>query len=156
MPDIALPDAYSYLDQGEKESDYPLKWDEITPARYKAWNAAPAIDKLRTASQARVASSASFKLMNEMVQRMRKRKDDTMVSLKLTAFRAEQEQAKAESEKYEAVQKAAQPLAIAPLSVDLRQLGSDTVEVNRAGRFTKNLKNDITLREAVAVIKDQL
>ncbi|UOQ55276.1 carboxy terminal-processing peptidase [Hymenobacter cellulosivorans] len=156
VPDIALPDAYSYLDQGEKESDYPLKWDEITPARYKAWNAAPAVDKLRTASQARVASSPSFKLMNEMVQRMRKRKDDTMVSLKLTAFRAEQEQAKAESEKYEAVQKAAQPLAIAPLAVDMRQLGSDTVEVNRAGRFTKNLKNDITLREAVAVIKDQL
>jgi carboxyl-terminal processing protease len=156
VPDIVLPDAYSYLDQGEKESDYPLKWDEITPARYKPWSGAPAIDKLRTASQARVASSPSFKLMNEMVQRMRKRKDDTMVSLKLTAFRAEQEQAKTESEKYEAVQKAAQPLAIAPLSIDLRQLGSDTVEVNRAGRFTKNLKNDITLREAVAVIKDQI
>ncbi|MCB2377624.1 carboxy terminal-processing peptidase [Hymenobacter sp. BT635] len=156
VPDIILPDAYSYLDQGEKESDYPLKWDEISPARYKAWNAAPPVDKLRTASQGRVASSPSFKLMNEMVQRMRKRKDETMVSLKLTAFRAEQEQAKAESEKYEAVQKAAQPLAIAPLALDLRQLGSDTVEVNRAGRFTKNLKNDITLREAVAVIKDQL
>ncbi|MCB2408402.1 carboxy terminal-processing peptidase [Hymenobacter lucidus] len=156
VPDIILPDAYSYLDQGEKESDYPLKWDEISPARYKSWNAAPAVDKLRTASQARVASSPSFKLMNEMVQRMRKRKDDTMVSLKLTAFRAEQEQAKLESEKYEAVQKAAQPLGIAPLAVDVRQLGSDTVEVNRAGRFTKNLKNDITLREAVAVIKDQI
>ncbi|TGE25534.1 tail-specific protease [Hymenobacter aquaticus] len=156
VPDIVLPDAYSYLDQGEKESDYPLKWDEISPARYKAWNTAPPVDKLRTASQARVASSPSFKLMNEMVQRMRKRKDETMVSLKLTAFRAEQEQAKLESEKYEAVQKAAQPLTIAPLAVDIRQLGSDTVEVNRAGRFTKNLKSDITLREAVAVIKDQL
>ncbi|TGE29867.1 carboxy terminal-processing peptidase [Hymenobacter metallicola] len=156
VPDIVLPDAYSYLDQGEKESDYPLKWDEISPARYKPWSAAPAVDKLRSSSQARVASSPSFKLMNEMVQRMRKRKDDTMVSLKLASFRAEQEQAKAESEKYEALQKAAQFLAIAPLAVDVRQLGSDTVEVNRASRFTKNLKSDITLREAVAVVKDQL
>ncbi|GAA3936826.1 carboxy terminal-processing peptidase [Hymenobacter algoricola] len=156
VPDIILPDAYSYLDQGEKESDYPLKWDEITPARYRAWSNAPAYDKLRTASQARVASSPSFKLMNEMVQRMRKRKDETMVSLNLTKFRAEQTQAKMESDKYEAVQKVATPLDIAPLMADVRLLGSDTVQVNRASRFTKNLKKDITLHEAISVIKDQI
>lgn len=156
VPDIILPDAYSYLDQGERESDYPLKWDEITPARYRAWNNSPGYDKLRTASQSRVASSPSFKLMNEMVQRMRKRKDDTMVSLNLAKFRVEQEQAKAESAKYEAVQKATTPLDIAPLMADVRQLGTDTVQVNRASRFTKNLKKDITLHEAISVIKDQL
>jgi carboxyl-terminal processing protease len=156
VPDIILPDAYSYLDQGEKESDYPLKWDEITPARYRPWAQAPATDKLRTASQARVAASPSFRLVNELAQRMRKRKDETKVSLKLTAFRAEQQTNKVESDKYEAAQKAAQPLAIAPLSTDLRALGSDTVEINRASRFTKNLYKDITLREAVSVVKDQM
>ncbi|GAB2776474.1 carboxyl-terminal processing protease [Hymenobacter luteus] len=156
IPDIILPDAYSYLDQGEKETDYPLKWDEITPARYRAWNAAPAIDKLRQASTARVNSSASFKQLSDMVARMVKRKDDTKVSLKLTNYRAEQEQAKAESDKYEAIQNAAQPIAIAPLTFDLRQLGADTIKVNRASRFVKPLKKDITLREAVAVLKDQI
>ncbi|GGG59162.1 carboxy terminal-processing peptidase [Hymenobacter glacieicola] len=156
IPDIILPDAYSYLDQGEKETDYPLKWDEITPARYRAWNAAPAIDKLRQASTARVNASPSFKQLSDMVQRMVKRKDDTKVSLKLANYRAEQLQAKAESDKYEAVQNAAQPIAISPLTFDLRQLGADTIKVNRASRFVKPLKKDITLREAVAVLKDQI
>ncbi|MCC2547830.1 carboxy terminal-processing peptidase [Hymenobacter sp. BT175] len=157
VPDIILPDAYSYLDQGEKESDYPLKWDEISPARYRTWDQPSLpLDKLRSASQARVASSPAFRLVGESVQRMRKRKDDTLESLKLATFRADQEKAKAESDKYEAVQKAAQPMAIAPLALDLKQLGSDSVKINRASRFTKNLKKDITLREAVAVIKDQI
>lgn len=156
IPDIILPDAYSYLDQGEKETDYPLKWDEITPAKYRAWNGAPAIDKLRQASTARVSASPSFKQLSDMVQRMVKRKDDTKVSLKLANYRAEQTQAKTESDKYEAIQNAAQPMAIAPLAFDLRQLGTDTIKVNRASRFVKPLKKDITLREAVAVLKDQI
>ncbi|RSK42483.1 carboxy terminal-processing peptidase [Hymenobacter perfusus] len=156
IPDIILPDAYSYLDQGEKETDYPLKWDEITPAKYRSWNGAPAIDKLRQASTARVNASPSFKQLSDMVQRMVKRKDDTKVSLKLTNYRTEQTQAKTESDKYEAIQNAAQPMTIAPLAFDLRQLGTDTLKVNRASRFVKPLKKDITLREAVAVLKDQI
>ncbi|SNR71263.1 MULTISPECIES: carboxy terminal-processing peptidase [Hymenobacter] len=156
VPDIILPDAYSYLDQGEKESDYPLKWDEITPARYRVWSGAPSIDKLKQASASRVASSASFKQLSDMVQRMVKRKDDTKVSLKLTNYRAEQQQAKVESDKYEAIQKTAPTLSIAPLSADIRALGTDTIKVNRASRFTKPLKKDITLREAVSVLKDQI
>ncbi|QDA59282.1 carboxy terminal-processing peptidase [Hymenobacter jejuensis] len=156
VPDIMVPDAYAFLDQGEKESDYPLKWDEISPARYKTWNDAPQIAKLNDSSKKRVATNPSFRLMSEMVQRMVKRKNDTMVSLKLAAYRAEQQKAKVESDKYEEVQKAAQALAIAPLAVDLKAKGSDSVQVNRASRFVKPLKKDIILHEAVSVIKDEI
>ncbi|WP_231402671.1 carboxy terminal-processing peptidase [Hymenobacter guriensis] len=157
VPDIILPDALSYLDQGEKEQEYALKWDEIGPARYKTWAASSVpLDKLKAQSQARIAASPSYKLVSEMVQRMRKRKDDTNLSLKLSTFRLEQEKAKAESDRYEAMKKAAPVLAIAPLATDVQALGSDSVKVNRAARFTKVLKTDIDLREAVAVMKDQL
>ncbi|GGF19959.1 carboxy terminal-processing peptidase [Hymenobacter cavernae] len=157
VPDVILPDAYSYLDEGEKDSDYPLKWDEISSAKYRIWNSpALPIDKLRANSQARVASSPSFKLINDMVQRRRKRKDDTMVSLKLATFRAEQAEAKAESNKYEQIEKGVQPLNIVPLAYDLKQWGPDSVKVNRNLRFTKNLKKDVTLREAISVVKDQI
>ncbi|WP_044512423.1 carboxy terminal-processing peptidase [Hymenobacter sp. DG25B] len=157
VPDIVLPDAYSYLDQGEKEADYALKWDEIGAARYRTWNSPTLpLEKVKAKSQARVASNPSFKMVNEMVQRMRKRKDETMVSLKLAAFRTEQEKAKVESNRYDEIKKAAPTLAIAPLAADVQALGGDTVKVNRASRFTKNLKKDIDLTEAVAVIKDQI
>jgi len=156
VSDIVVPDLYSYLDQGEKESDYPLKWDEIQPARYRPWDAAPAIDKLRANSKLRVAANPSFKVMDEMVKSMRKRKDETTVSLKLSTYRAEQQESKAISDRYEAAQKTTTALAFSPLSADVRALGGDTVKMNRAARFTKSLKKDITIGEAVAVIQDEL
>jgi carboxyl-terminal processing protease len=154
--DIVVPDLYSYLDQGEKESDYPLKWDEIQPARYRAWADTPNLDKLRASSKVRVANNSSFKVMDEMVNSMRKRKDETTVSLKLSAYRAEQAQSKAISDRYEAAQKTATALIFSPLAADVRAVGGDTVKVNRAARFTKGLKKDITIGEAVAVIQDEI
>jgi carboxyl-terminal processing protease len=156
LSDIVVPDLYSYLDQGEKESDYPLKWDEIQPARYRPWNAAPAIDKLRANSKTRVANNPSFKVMDEMVKSMRKRKDETTVSLKLSAYRAEQQESKAISDRYDAAQKTTTGLAFSPLAADVRALGGDTVKINRAARITKSLKKDITIGEAVSVIQDEL
>ncbi|QNE40286.1 tail-specific protease [Hymenobacter sp. NBH84] len=155
MSDIVLPDPYSYLDQGEKEAEYPLKWDEIAPARYKTWADAPAVAKLAAASQKRVATDPRFKLMSEMVQRMVQRKNDTSVSLKLTTYKAEQDKAKIESDKFEAAQKAAATINISALATDIQAQGSDTVKVNRAVRFVKPLRKDMTLREAVSVIQDE-
>ena len=156
VSDIVVPDLYSYLDEGEKESDYPLKWDEIQPARYRTWDAAPALDKLRAGSKARVATNPSFKVMDEMVKSMRKRKDETTISLKLSVYRAEQQESKVISDRYEAAQKTNTALAFSPLAADVRAVNGDTVKVNRAARFTKSLKKDITIGEAVAVIQDEI
>ena len=156
VPDIVLPDAYSYVEQGEKESDYPLKWDEIAPARYRAWDAAPNYDKLRAASRARVAANPSFRMLDTIAERLKKRKDDTIQSLKLTAYRAEQTESKVEADKYERAQKTALPLAFSPLVADIRAVNGDTVKLSRAARLTRGLKKDITLGEAVSVIEDQL
>ena len=156
VSDIVVPDLYSYLDEGEKESDYPLKWDEIQPARYRPWDAPLPLDKLRANSKTRIATNPSFKVMDEMVKSMRKRKDETVVSLKLSAYRAEQQQAKAISDRYEAAQKTSTALDFSPLTADVRAVNGDTIKVNRAARFTKSLKKDITIGEAVAVIQDEL
>jgi carboxyl-terminal processing protease len=154
--DIVLPDVYSYLDQGEKESDYPLKWDEIKPASFRAWDTQPNYTKLEANSKARVAASPSFKQMAELVQTLRNRKDQTVVSLKLDKFRTEQLALKAESDKYEAIQKTATPLVIKPLGADTKTLAGDSVKINRSMRFTRGLNKDITLGEAVNVLKDEL
>jgi carboxyl-terminal processing protease len=154
--DIVLPDVYSYLDQGEKESDYPLKWDEIKPASFRAWDTQPNYTKLEANSKARVAASPSFKQMAELVQTLRNRKDQTVVSLKLDKFRTDQLALKAESDKYEAIQKTATPLVIKPLTADTKTLAGDSVKINRSMRFTRGLNKDITLGEAVNVLKDEL
>lgn len=155
--DIVLPDLFSYVDQGEKESDYPLKWDEIKPASYRPWDDQPNYAKLEANSKARVAANPAFQQMTELVQSLRKRKNETTVSLNLEKFRAMQHLLKAESDKYEAIQKTAKPLALTPLAADRQALGNDSIKINRSMRFTRSLglNKDITLGEAVAVIKDQ-
>jgi len=153
--DIVLPDLFSYVDQGEKESDYPLKWDEIKPASYRPWDDQPNYAKLEANSKARVAASPAFQQMTELVQSLRKRKNETVVSLKIEKYRAMQHLLKAESDKYETIQKTATPLALAPLTADRTALGGDSVKVNRAMRFTRGLNKDITVGEAVNVIKDE-
>jgi carboxyl-terminal processing protease len=154
--DIVLPDIYSYLDQGEKESDYPLKWDEIKPAPFRVWDNQPNYTKLEANSKARVTASPSFKQMTELVQTLRKRKDENTVSLKLSTYRTEQLALKAVSDKYEAIQKTATPLVIKPLATDTKTLAGDSVKINRSMRFTRGLNKDITLGEAVNVLKDQM
>ncbi|MGI4743084.1 MAG: carboxy terminal-processing peptidase [Janthinobacterium lividum] len=154
--DIVLPDIYSYLDQGEKESDYPLKWDEIKPAAFRPWDTQPNYTKLEANSKARLATSPSFKQMTELVQTLRKRKDENTVSLKLSTYRTEQLALKAVSDKYETIQKTATALVIKPLGADTKTLAGDSVKINRSMRFTRGLNKDITLGEAVNVLKDEM
>ncbi|RZK22555.1 MAG: tail-specific protease, partial [Hymenobacter sp.] len=75
--DIVLPDVASYLDEGERENDYPLKWDEIKPANFAPWDHQPNYAKLEASSKARVAASPSFQQMKALVQRLRQRQQET-------------------------------------------------------------------------------
>ncbi|MGI4741762.1 MAG: carboxy terminal-processing peptidase [Janthinobacterium lividum] len=153
--DIVLPDVASYLDEGEQESSYPLKWDEIKPANFYPWEHQPNYAKLAANSKARVAASPSFQQMKALVQRLHQRQQETAISLQLAKFRARQGQLQAEADKYELLQASAKPLALAPLAADRQALGGDSVLVNRAMRFTRGLPKDLTLGEAVAILKDE-
>lgn len=152
--DIVLPDVASDLDEGEQQADYALKWDEIKSASYRPWDAQPNYAKLEASSRARVAANPSFRQLGAIVQSLRKRQAETMVPLQLDKFRARRSLFQVEADKYEALQATAKPLTIAPLAADRQVLQGDSVQVNRAMRFTQGLPKDLTLNEAVAVLKD--
>ncbi|RTQ44715.1 tail-specific protease [Hymenobacter gummosus] len=147
-PDIPVPDGYSALADGEQDTDYPLPWDEIAPAKYQPWAAAPPVEKLKAASATRVAANPAFRLLTDAVQGMLKRRDETQVSLNLTRYRAEQQEAHALNEKFKSVQQQATALSVTALAA--------ATDSSRAQRFVQPLRKDLTLREAVAVIKDEL
>lgn len=153
-PDIVVPDAYSTLADGEQDTDYPLPWDEIAPAKFQPWAAAPPIAKLKAASNARVAASQSFRLLNDAVQGMAKRQKETKASLNLASYRAEQKEARALNEKFKTIQQQTTPLTITALAAPAA--GADSLQASRNKRFIAPLRKDLSLREAVAVIKDEL
>jgi carboxyl-terminal processing protease len=151
-PDVVVPDPYSSLAEGEQDTDYPLPWDEIMPARYQTWAAAPPIAKLAANSQKRIAANPAFRLLNDAVQNLAKRQKETRVSLNLTTYRTERRLVQATTEKYREAQQQGLALNITPLGA----VSADTTQAGRTKRFIQPLRQDMTLREAVAVIKDEL
>jgi carboxyl-terminal processing protease len=152
--DIVLPDVASDLDEGEQQADYALPWDEIKPSSYHPWDAQPNYAQLEANSKARVAANPSFRQLTAIVQSLRKRQTETVVPLQLDKFRARRHLLQAEAEKYEALQATAKPLALAQLAADRQALQGDSAQASRAMRFTRGLPKDLTLNEAVAVLKD--
>lgn len=154
VPDVILPDTYSFLDFGEKEQEYPLPFDEIAPAKYKPWtNSKLNIAQIQKNSQTRIAQNKSFDLIKESGQRLKKQSDNTVRSLQLSKFIAEQKQNEQEAKRFEAAQKEVPVLKVSRLPGDLQALGADTAKVARNKEFLKSLQKDIYLEEAVAVIE---
>ncbi|WP_223815945.1 carboxy terminal-processing peptidase [Adhaeribacter rhizoryzae] len=155
-PDITLPDFYSYLEQGEKDQDYPLPWDEIKPARFKPWTPNWNMQSLKAKSQQRLATNQSFKQVTQQAERMKKRIEASSQSLKLATFRADLKKNREETKRYESLEKSMPSLKTSALATDLATAKSDTIKVGRYNKFAKNIQKDIYVHEAVAIVKDQL
>ena len=154
IPDILLPDPYYLLDRGEKEQDYPMAWDEIPAVPYVPFKPSYSLDKLKANSEARVKNNPGFALLEEAAQRLKKQKDDTMVSLNYDKYMAEQKEYKAEAKKIESLDKEIPGLEVAPLKPDVVAMGSDTVKINKAKEWYKSIKKDIYLNETIAIMND--
>ena len=154
IPDIILPDPYYLLDQGEKEQDYPMIWDEITPAAYLPLNPAYSIDKLKSNSEARLKNNEGFTILENAAKRLKKQKDSTIVSLNFGKYTAEQKRYKAEAKRMEELDKEIPGIEIASLKVDAALISEDTAKTNKAKEWHKNLKRDIYLNETIAIMDD--
>lgn len=153
IPDIVLPDPYYLLDQGEKEQDYPMAWDEIAPAKYTEWKPAYSLEKLRSSSASRVKNNAGFGILDEAAKRLKKQKDDTNVSLNYDKYLAEQKVYKEESKKMDDLDKeipGMDPIALKQDLVDAK----DTVTISRNKEWYKAIKKDIYLNETLNIMND--
>jgi carboxyl-terminal processing protease len=153
-PDVLLPDPYSYVDRGEKEMDYPLPFDETTPAKYTPWQkAAMDIEKVKKSSKARVASNPWFKQVSEAARIMEERSKKTTYTLNLAKFMAEQKKLKEDAKKLENPEKET-GIQVTALKVDLEAAAGDTSKAARTEDWFKKLKRDVYLQEAMNVIAD--
>ncbi|WP_291722162.1 carboxy terminal-processing peptidase [Bernardetia sp.] len=152
VPDITLPDMYSYIDFGEEQEPYALKWDEIREARYKEWNPSYKLSKVQEDTKKRVSKDGIFSSIDENAKRLKKRRDETLYSLNLEEYRTLQRQLEEESKKYENLAKADETLKIFAVKKDLKEIESDTVKQASFDKFEKELKKDIHLQEAIRIM----
>ncbi|MFY9308157.1 MAG: carboxy terminal-processing peptidase [Bacteroidia bacterium] len=154
LPDITLPDPYYLLDQGEKEQEYPMTWDEIAPANYKPMTPNFSVDKLRAGSQARMKTNPGFAILDEAAKRLKKQKDSTIVSLNFETYYAEQKRLKAESKKMDELDKEIPGLFVGPVTVDSIAIEGDTAKIAKVKDWHKTIRKDIYLNETIAIMND--
>lgn len=154
-PDVTLPDAYTYVDRGEKEQEFVMPWDEIAACEYKLWKLdQAAIGKIRKASYERTSKNESWKIVDDNAQRLKKMRDTKTRSLNLEVSMAESKELKAISDEYKAAFKALPGTSMSNLPADLETINSDTVRQKLNQEWFEGLGKDIYINEASAIISD--
>ena len=97
--DIVLPSLTDHDDVGEGSADNPLAYDEVPARRFTPFgNIAATVPRLRSASEARIATNPEFDHIREDFKRLRTRIDENAVSLNQAERLAEIEEEKARRE----------------------------------------------------------
>jgi carboxyl-terminal processing protease len=151
-PDVVMNDVYSYLPLGEKDQDYPLKWDEIGALPVKGWLSDSQIAEIKKNSTQRIKKSEVFSLINQSAERAKKMREDSKISLKLENYRAELKEDREEAKQLEEVQKKTPEFNVSALQADETANNTSPESKEKANRFYKNLKKDVYLQEALNVL----
>lgn len=152
--DVEMPDRYSYLDIGERDSEHAMPWDKIEPAKYNVWDRQPNFDKAVANSKKRVTQSPQFKLIDENAKWLGKRKDENEYSLNIDKFRKEQESITAQTKKYKVINEYKNNLEFSSLPYELAMMEKDPVLKEKRKRWHESLEKDAYIEEALNILAD--
>ena len=144
----------SKLDLGENELDNYMPWDEIPPAIYTKSPAVTNLDNIKKNSEARIKQKEVFKLIEENAVRYKDQKNNTIYPLNIDKFREKSDLINKEAEKFKDIQKDTTGLGVEYIKLDYLMIKSDSAKLDRAEDWHNNLKKDVYLMEAMAVLKD--
>jgi len=156
IPDIILPDAFRYIETGEKEHEYVMQWDEIDPAPYSPWKPSFNAEAVREKSEARTASNEVFQLIDENAHRLKEQSDMSLYSLNMEKFREEREAREKISEKYEDIEKENGAIQANNLQPDLERINQSDAKVKTNEKWLESLRKDSYINEAAFVLKDMM
>ncbi len=149
VPDIILPDLYSYLDIGEKSQPYSLPWDTIPALSFTPWkNSYRDLDEIKARSRQRLKNSPRFAQIDANISRLKKQREKTMVTLNLEKFQAEQDVLFQEAEKFNREQ-----VEFPYLQARSMQSKEDARDAKRK-EWLDALRRDPVVEEAVQVLND--
>jgi len=154
IPDIVLPDAYKYIDIGEREYDHALNWDEITKVPYSVWNNSLNIQSIINNSISRISNDTIFNLIEENAKYLKTQSDEKSYSLVLSDYRKELENKNAANKKFKKIERESTDLLMKFVQTDFDVFKADTSKMARMEDWQKNLMKDVYVHEAVNVITD--
>lgn len=157
IPDIILPDAYHFIETGEREEQYPLSWDEIDPVPYSQdVRHVTNLDEIRASSQKRVSNNETFKKILENARRFEKQRNESVYSLNLNSYNEEKDRQNAESELYKNMFKTEVVTGIKNLEVDLPSIHADESKEARNDDWIKSVSKDVYIDETLKIMHDMI
>lgn len=100
-PDIILPDPMGYAENREQDLDYAIPWDTVEALDYNEWKKfSYKLPILTKRSNIRVKKNKRFDQITKSVNYLKKRKNETEVSLNLAQVLAEDEKNKKITESF--------------------------------------------------------
>jgi carboxyl-terminal processing protease len=145
---------YQFVENGERDLDYPMEWDQVPTASYVLWKNVPAYDNLKKNSQQRVKDNPYFNLMSEKAQQLKREKDQTEEPLSLKTFMAQKDKLDEENKRFKALEDPIKGMNVLMLTVDKKALGNDTARTARKEEMIKNLQKDPYVNESAYMLKE--
>ncbi len=154
--DIVLPDAYSYIESGEKEYEFPIGWSEIDAVDYdQSVFELDQIDDLVAKSQMRISSNETFQLIDENAKRLKESRENNTFPLAYEEFKAFLDEREEQAKQFKDIMKdEIKDLNITNLDEDLEKINSDESRKARNDDWVKNLSKDVYVEEVLHIMKD--
>lgn len=157
VPDIILPDAYNYIEVGERDNDFPLAANTIQSVEYsQSVYHLNKLGDLQAASKVRVAGDPVFQKIEDNSKRLKKQRDQSEYPLQKEQYMAWNKKLDEEGEQFENMFQPIDKLNLTNLGEDLAIIQSDTSRQARNNAWLKDKKKDIQLYEALQIISDML
>lgn len=157
IPDIILPASNDYLKVGERYYDYPIKPQVIDPALYAPLKRGFDLDRIKALSRERTASSHYFQQINGYIEILKKRQQNSTVSLEWSAFFANQENERSMIDRFKIPDQEVR-FSIAAMDT-VSQADGDRLARERKislDNWIKDLRGDAYVEEAMLVLRDIL
>ena len=157
VPDVELPDDYSYLDDedmGERRNRSALPYDEIPAAAIRSANAIPDMNAIVMMSKSRVAADPTFKLIEQNAVTRKKKMDNNTVSLNEKQYRKEQEELNQMYKQREEVQKNAKLLDLVNPVANKEKVNIDSTSIAKNRDWLKAVSKDVHIAETVNILQD--
>ena len=152
--DINVPYRYKYLDFGEKDSENPLKWDEIGDVDYIKWQSNFDFDQAIQKSKERMSNSEYLKLVDENAKWIKSVRDDKLINLNYDKFKKELEENSNETEKFKLLKDFSMDYTFRSLPYEVDLIEGDSALGVKRERWHKSLNKDFYIDEALNVLSD--
>lgn len=152
--DVVVPDRYSYINIGEKDTNNPLPWDKIDPASYEEWSNYFDYETTIAKSKARMADNEQLALIDANAKWVKSIRDRETYSLNYDKYRKEMELNDEEIKRFEKLSEYQTDLTFASLPYEVQLMEQDSVLKEKRVRWHQNLSKDVYIEEALNVLND--